>query len=359
MKRLFIALLALTALLVLGVATFAMSGLYDVAADVPHTRPVAALLDTLRERSIARRAAGIAVPVDLDDAERVRRGAGNYDAMCVGCHLRPGLDGTELSRGLYPAPPNLAQRAIDSPAAAFWVVKHGIKASGMPAWGHGMGDEYIWDLVAFVQALPAMDAEGYRTIVAASDGHAHGGGEDHDHGDGHGHDHGEHDHGEEGHGEEDAGEHGHGAPATAEGTVHVHADGSRHVHAAPAESAPLRVAREFRAALARGDEATVQTLLAPEVLIFEGGGVERSREEYASHHMRGDMSFLKSAHYTLLRQSGDAADDIAWVAGEAEIEGAGRKGPVRMRSTETLVLRRTGDDWRIVHIHWSDRPLTD
>ncbi|WWL44103.1 cytochrome c [Pseudomonas parakoreensis] len=55
--------------------------------------------------------------------------------MCVGCHLAPGLTGTELSNSLYPAPPNLSKLGVDGhPAAAFWIIKHGIKSTGMPAW---------------------------------------------------------------------------------------------------------------------------------------------------------------------------------------------------------------------------------
>src|SRR3546814_7101354 len=73
---------------------------------------------------------------DLDDQGRIVQGAGNYDAMCTGCHLKPGVRETELSKGLYPAPPDLTRAEIDA-AEAFWVIKHGIKASGMPAWEIG------------------------------------------------------------------------------------------------------------------------------------------------------------------------------------------------------------------------------
>ena len=83
----------------------------------------------------------------------LRQGAGNYNAMCMQCHLAPGMQGTELSRGLYPPPPDLTRETVDA-AGAFWVIKHGIKASGMPAWGRSMGDEYIWNMTAFVQQLP-------------------------------------------------------------------------------------------------------------------------------------------------------------------------------------------------------------
>ncbi|MEH6416155.1 c-type cytochrome [Pseudomonas sp. CGJS7] len=150
-------------------------GAYDVGADTPHTRPVYALLEFARERSIAVRAAKIEVPA-LDDEQRIRNGSGNYQAMCAGCHLAPGMASTELARGLYPAPPDLSKHAVDS-AAAFWTIKHGVKASGMPAWGSSMGDEHVWDLVAFLRKLPSLDAAQYRDLVASSGGHSHGGGE--------------------------------------------------------------------------------------------------------------------------------------------------------------------------------------
>lgn len=160
----------------IGAALFIVSGVYNVAADVPHTRPVHAVLESLRERSIARHAAGIEPP-DLKNPVLVQQGAGNYDSMCVVCHLAPGAPETELSKGLYPTPPPLAKTGIDDPAAAFWAIKHGIKATGMPAWGKSMEDTYIWGIVAFLQELPKLDADAYRTLVAESPGHSHGGGE--------------------------------------------------------------------------------------------------------------------------------------------------------------------------------------
>lgn len=224
-------------------AGFLWSGIYNIGADDAHSKPVHAMLQMLRERSIAVRAAAVSVP-DLDDPERIRRGAGNYDAMCVGCHLAPGMAATELSAGLYPAPPNLSQAHIDA-AEAFWVVKHGIKASGMPAWGKRMGDAYLWDLIAFVQQLPTLDAAGYRALVASSGGHSHGGGESMAHGDeDHGGDHheGADEHSAMPGGDEPQG-HTHGDSAASDhatagetATVtHRHADGTVESHPAPAE----------------------------------------------------------------------------------------------------------------------------
>jgi len=158
------------------VAGFVWSGVYNIGADDAHTRPVHALLETLRERSIEVRASSLVVP-DLQDPALIRQGAGNYDSMCTGCHLAPGMGPTELSKGLYPRPPELATAARGDPKHHFWVIKHGIKASGMPAWGPSMDDRYVWGMVAFLQRLPELDAAQYRALVASSGGHSHGGGE--------------------------------------------------------------------------------------------------------------------------------------------------------------------------------------
>lgn len=169
-----VTVLALASLVIAGV--FVWSGIYNIGADDNHTKPVYSMLQTLRERSIAVRADDLQPP-NLKDPARIRQGAGNYDAMCIGCHLSPGMAATELSSGLYPSPPNLSKADAGDPAHHFWVIKHGIKASGMPAWGKSMDDEYLWNMVAFLQELPNLDAEQYKTLVASSGGHSHGGGE--------------------------------------------------------------------------------------------------------------------------------------------------------------------------------------
>ena len=207
---------------VLGI--FVWSGIYNIGADDTHTKPVYALLQAMREQSINRHASSIKVP-DLSDPALIRQGAGNYDSMCTGCHLAPGMESTELSKGLYPAPPPFATTEVGDPAHHFWVVKHGIKASGMPAWGKSMDDQYIWGMVALIQQLPKLDAEQYRALVASSGGHSHGGGETAGHDDHH-HNDGEASH----HHDDDA-----PAPAIDESKPHTHAPGTSPHHGEPAD----------------------------------------------------------------------------------------------------------------------------
>lgn len=179
MKKILSGALGMLGLGVAGTAALIQIGVLDFAADTAHSPVVHRLIDWAREKSIARRATDIAVPADLADAGRIRRGAGNYDAMCAGCHLAPGVEDSEIRKGLYPTPPNLARPIVDSSstdARRFWIVKHGIKGSGMPAWSKGgMDDAAIWDLTAFLKVLPSLSPDEYRRQVEASDGHSHRG----------------------------------------------------------------------------------------------------------------------------------------------------------------------------------------
>jgi mono/diheme cytochrome c family protein len=173
-----VASLAVVSMLTLG---WAYSGQYNVAADAPHWDVTTRALATIRERSIAVRAAELTVP-NLADPALIALGAEHYAGMCTGCHLAPGVGDNEMRQGLYPQPPNLSQPRDRSPAQSFWIIKHGLKMSGMPAWGVTHDDEAIWGLVAFLQQLPTMDAAAYATLTQ-DDGEANHDHEVHEHGD--------------------------------------------------------------------------------------------------------------------------------------------------------------------------------
>jgi mono/diheme cytochrome c family protein len=152
--------------LAVGAGVFVASGIYNIAADDHHTRIVLALIDQLRERSIEARSRAIAVP-NLEDPKSITNGAGHYAALCIGCHLAPGVTKSDLRPGLYPHPPNLSQADLDDPQKAFWTIKHGIKMSAMPAWGKTLDDNAIWDVVAFLRKMPVMTPEAYQQILPA------------------------------------------------------------------------------------------------------------------------------------------------------------------------------------------------
>ena len=157
---------SLVALAVGGGAVFIGSGVYDIGADDHHTKIVLAVIAKLREHSIEARTRSLVVHA-VSDPARLAAGAQHYAALCVGCHLAPGVTKSDIRPGLYPHPPNLAQEDIQSAPRAFWIIKHGIKMSAMPAWGKTLDDAAIWDLVAFVRKLPEMTPETYAELSHA------------------------------------------------------------------------------------------------------------------------------------------------------------------------------------------------
>ena len=182
--RTVIATLLIAALaLVLGAGAFIYAGVYDVAATSPHWPATAWLLETARIRSIRAQAASIAVPPGVDDPATVVIGVEHYAAHCAVCHGAPGVPKGDIAQGLYPPPPDLAKSApLHSPAELFWIVKHGIKMTGMPAWSDH-GDDELWATVGFLQKLPTMSEQDYATLVMASIAHGshhHAGTDDHD-----------------------------------------------------------------------------------------------------------------------------------------------------------------------------------
>ena len=156
-------------LLLMGVSSVVIyTGIYNIAADTPHTQTVYWLLKTVQERSIFVRATDVVVPPNLADPARITSGAAQYSEMCSGCHLAPGMRRTEISQGLYPRAPELRRGSELTPAEEFWVVKHGVKMTGMPAWGITHDDELLWDVVAFLRKLPELSPEQYESIVKSA-----------------------------------------------------------------------------------------------------------------------------------------------------------------------------------------------
>lgn len=164
MKHWVIPAAAISAVALAGATAFVLSGSYNMGADSPHWPFTYKILQTLRTRSVEAHAKDIALP-DLKDSKLVLKGAGQYAAMCVTCHLAPGVKDSELAPGLYPQPPELSKMQLD-PRSAFWIIKHGLKMSAMPAWGKTHDDDTIWSMVAFVNKLPNMSAQEYKDMVA-------------------------------------------------------------------------------------------------------------------------------------------------------------------------------------------------
>ncbi|MGZ5202226.1 MAG: c-type cytochrome [Telluria sp.] len=158
--------LVLAVLAVAGGAAVTYFGWFNVAATREHPDPVFHFLHTAMRRSIDARANGIAVP-RLDVAVRIDHGFVLFREHCVQCHGAPGVAPQPFAFGLRPEPPSLYLPARDwPPAHLYWIIKHGVKMTGMPAWQYRLGEQDLWDLTAFLKRLPMLSPAAYGQLDA-------------------------------------------------------------------------------------------------------------------------------------------------------------------------------------------------
>ena len=189
-KRWLTTIVVLLCLAALAAASFIYSGVYDVAASEPHSAVSQWVLHTTMRRSVSARAKSVDAPAQFSQ-DQVRAGGSEFREMCVDCHGAPGQERGEVGKGLNPSPPDLAEAGSSwSSAEIFWILKNGIKMTGMPAFGPTHSDDVLWSIVAFVkQKLPQLTPEDFKSLGSGERSPTPAG----DHA--HGHDHNDHDHG--------------------------------------------------------------------------------------------------------------------------------------------------------------------
>jgi cytochrome c553 len=166
-RRLFWSLAAIIVLGVpLGAFLFAWFGVYNVAASRGHWEITDRFLRFGMERSVKTRADEVPSPPPLDDQNLIRLGAGHFHSGCAYCHGAPGIAISPISEHMLPAPPDLKDKVGEwTDRELFWIVKHGLKYAGMPAWPAQQRDDEVWMLVAFLRKLPGLDIAGYRRLA--------------------------------------------------------------------------------------------------------------------------------------------------------------------------------------------------
>jgi cytochrome c553 len=165
MRKVALTILALAVLAALGGFLFAWSGFYSVAATKGHLAFTRWLLEFGMRNSVDFHAPGMEPP-DLADRALFERGIGHFQGGCAPCHGAPGFPPSPVTQQMLPAPPDLSKAAPTwKPNELFWIVKHGLKYTGMPAWPAPARDDEVWALVAFLVRLPGIDAEQYRRLA--------------------------------------------------------------------------------------------------------------------------------------------------------------------------------------------------
>jgi mono/diheme cytochrome c family protein len=160
---------ALAIVLAVAGAVFFFGGYYNLAASEDDPAIVNWALTSVRDASVARRA-DAAPPISLDDPATAVAGARAYAAVgCVNCHGGPGVGWAKFSEGLKPVPADLKEMAkARSASELFWVVKNGVRMTGMPSFGAaGASDQQLWAIVAFLKKLPSVSDADFKAWTAS------------------------------------------------------------------------------------------------------------------------------------------------------------------------------------------------
>jgi cytochrome c553 len=146
-------------------ALFVWAGVFDVAATSKHSRAATLLLHYAMQRSVAAHAQQLNPP-NLDDPSRVIRGALHFASGCAPCHGAPGELASPIAQQMTPTPPGLYSAGRDyTESELFWIVKHGVKMTAMPAWPAQQRSDEIWDMVAFIKQLPTFNTERFAKVT--------------------------------------------------------------------------------------------------------------------------------------------------------------------------------------------------
>ncbi|MDF1587050.1 c-type cytochrome [Marinimicrococcus flavescens] len=158
-------LVLILAALAAGGLLFAWSGIFNIAASSGHWAITKWFLHYTMHQSVETHAMGIETP-PLDDIAMVQRGAGHYATGCAPCHGAPGTERSPVALEMTPHPPTLVPHIeVFEPRELFWIVKNGVKYTGMPAWAGHERDDEVWSVVAFLLRLDELDEAGYRELA--------------------------------------------------------------------------------------------------------------------------------------------------------------------------------------------------
>jgi mono/diheme cytochrome c family protein len=164
-----VVVIVVLALLVIGGFSFIYFGVFDIAANHPHSNLTLWFINKTVTQSVKRRARGINPP-NLSSPSLIRTGAYHFQQMCVQCHGGPGVERSDAGDGLYPPGPDLARAKKQwAPQEIFWITKNGLKMTGMPTWGGTSSDEEIWAMVAFMEQMSAISPDQYQQMLNAAE----------------------------------------------------------------------------------------------------------------------------------------------------------------------------------------------
>jgi cytochrome c553 len=143
----------------------ALVGWYNVAATVPHFSITRWFLEIGMRQSVKFHARGLVAP-ELNDRSLFKRGLRHFETGCESCHGFVQSSYRQFGNRILPAAPPLQPKIPDwTPEQLFWIVKHWLKMTGMPAWEAQTRDDEVWAVVAFLTKLPDLTLQEYTALV--------------------------------------------------------------------------------------------------------------------------------------------------------------------------------------------------
>jgi thiosulfate dehydrogenase len=120
--------------------------------------------------TLAREAPATANPVPLTDAD-LTAGIKLYAHNCAVCHGTAAAERSNIAKGLYQKPPQLAKDGVedDPEGETYWKIAHGIRFTGMPAFGHSLTERQLWQLTLFLKHMDGLPAAPERVWKAVRD----------------------------------------------------------------------------------------------------------------------------------------------------------------------------------------------
>jgi mono/diheme cytochrome c family protein len=144
-----------------GAIVLAMSGHAPVAAANRHSGLIEWYLNMASDEAVDHGGESVHPPAGLDAPEVQKMGMQHYVEMCQTCHGGRGVAASEIGQGLYPRPPKLERHLRARIEPTYWIVKNGIRDTGMPAFGPTHSEQELWAIAAFTVAMPHMTPEEY------------------------------------------------------------------------------------------------------------------------------------------------------------------------------------------------------
>ena len=148
---------------------FVWGGFFNISAREPHWSATTWLMGMVRDRSIAVHSNYIEL-VQVDGSKSLAVGLEHFHDMCRLCHGAPGYPQSEFAKGLYPNPPELASKSVQTrtDVEIYWIIDNGLKMTGMPAFGATHDKNAILGMMAVLRKLPSLSADEYHSMLDAA-----------------------------------------------------------------------------------------------------------------------------------------------------------------------------------------------